>query len=331
MAKDCKFNPPTNGKKGFHFVIENGRTRLLTRKDLKSLGDEAVVVKCDSDDGSRKARARAQAELDATLRDMGKPLWKGESLYLGVGAARLLVERTSLAKQRWGLLNRDDQDLTLWREGPLGGMFNKRGVSSDTGTLYNYLGYDQNGDHENGRDAEGYDARGFDPSGQHRDTGMPWGEDKITVEGGTMIKYIESLALKNILSAQEFEEDFSPEELDTRGFSKDGRHRDTNTTHNFQRFNAAGVHIDTGTELDPRGFNVDGVHSITGTNIAPDGLDANGFDVATGLHRGTGERFDQNFRDVKGADLTVEHALATLRRLEEEELAENGGYYNTDH
>lgn len=61
--EDCSFNPPTNGKKGFHYVIKNGRPHLLTRKDLKDTPKDNIAFKLPSKEGSRKLRMKAQSEL----------------------------------------------------------------------------------------------------------------------------------------------------------------------------------------------------------------------------------------------------------------------------
>lgn len=68
--RDCKYNPPTCGSKGFHFVyekdhykdgrLEKGRPRLVTRKELKSLPLGTYMYKVPSEDGSKEARENAE-------------------------------------------------------------------------------------------------------------------------------------------------------------------------------------------------------------------------------------------------------------------------------
>ena len=186
MAKDCKFNPPTNGKKGFHYVIENGRPHLLARKDLKDLTKTSIVFKLPSEDGSRKLRMKAQSELVQGLASGVLPMsWelrpRGDRVALQWATIQTYL--TILDKETLVLDTFDDSGFNLWTntkydvEG-----FNKDGFNKDgfdrfgfdrtrqlgrTGTYLDFYDFDDDGYNEYGYDRDGLDRTGLikaDPS-----------------------------------------------------------------------------------------------------------------------------------------------------------------------
>jgi hypothetical protein len=71
--KDCKYNPPTCGRKGFHFLIENGQPRLITREALADVPEGTLMLKILAKTGSRRARMRAERTLKSELpRNQGE-------------------------------------------------------------------------------------------------------------------------------------------------------------------------------------------------------------------------------------------------------------------
>lgn len=62
--QECKFNPPTCGSKGFHFIIKDGKVKLVTRRELNEIPIGTKMYKVKSEDGSRAARRKAQQEFE---------------------------------------------------------------------------------------------------------------------------------------------------------------------------------------------------------------------------------------------------------------------------
>ena len=140
MAKDCKFNPPTHGKKGFHYVIENGRPHLLARKDLKDLTKASIVFKLPSEDGSRKLRMKAQSELIEGLASGVLPMsWE-------------LRPRGDRVALQWSLLPTSSQTRTLDEEVLVLDTFDDSGFNLWTNTKYDVDGFDKYGPGMDGYD-----------------------------------------------------------------------------------------------------------------------------------------------------------------------------------
>jgi hypothetical protein len=167
--KDCKFNPPTNGKKGFHYVVENGRPRLLTRKDLKDLPKDAIAFKLPSEDGSRKLRMKAQSELVQGLSSGVLPM----SWELQPCGERAALQRSSIATSFGG---NDLEGVVLVLD-----TFDASGFNLWTNTKYDIDGFDKYGRDVNGFDRHGNVVDGYD-WGELASTGSRPGNDPIDLE-----------------------------------------------------------------------------------------------------------------------------------------------------
>jgi hypothetical protein len=239
--KDCKFNPPTNGKKGFHYVIKNGRPHLLTRKDLKDLPKDAIAFKLPSDDGSRKLRMKAQAELVQGLASGVLPM----SWELQPSRGRVYVQGVILPSE-FGDSALDEGILAL-------DTFNASGFNLLTNTKYDVDGFDAAGFNK-----DGFNRRGFDRAGRYFE-GEPYSEDGYSIAG-----YLEP----GFYDPSGFDKDgYNEEGYDEGGFDRRGVHKVTGSRRSddpayLEELQHQGRYVLLAADgRDYRGFNAFGVNS----------------------------------------------------------------------
>ncbi len=340
--QECKFNPPTCGSKGFHFIIKDGMVKLVTRRELNEIPIGTKMYKVESEDGSRAARRRAQLEFEVD-RDRwlaGEPLQrdfirspfdrlKGYELDQAISDSDVATQWTyrkqlELPPDWFFHTNGNCRIPTLSSERPWSSSHLPAGSRrSESDLKFDPEGYDVEGFDRGGFNRRGFNADGVSRDGVFLSTGTRFDVNGFDVNGFDADGCHRDGFNSRLEGSKLFDEimrypavawerrELLPPEARSAFFYPNGACRLTLSAYDPDGYDKDG--------FNERGFNREGVHCVTGTTqdlfngCKGPGLGSGGFD-RTGTFAENGTQYDRDGRDCDGFDRGGFNANGVNRR-----------------